>query len=144
MPEGFWVKGYWGERSLEPIKTVLVKRGAEPIKNIKIERSAKPIKTTDASTQAPPLALLLARVHSVHFAPGTYSTACTYFQQVQQPPAGTVTYPNPNPTANPNPNPNPKRTTASPHGATRGPPPCARRSSSGGSQVLLLAPGPRR
>ena len=72
MPEGFWVKGYWGVRSPQPIKTIktiLVKRGAEPIKNIQIERSAKPIKTTDASTQAPPLALLLARVRNVHFAP---------------------------------------------------------------------------
>ena len=65
MPEGFWVKGYWGVRSPEPIKTILVKRGAETITNIQIERSAKPIKTTDATTQAPPLALLLARVHTL-------------------------------------------------------------------------------
>ena len=53
MPNGFWVKGYWGVRSPESIKTTQFKRGAEPIKNIQIERSAKPIKTTDASTQAP-------------------------------------------------------------------------------------------
>ena len=83
VPEGFWAKGYWGVRRPEPIKTILVKRSAEPIKTrIQIERSAKPIKTTEASTQAPPLRLLLARVHSVHFAPGTYSAACTNFQQV--------------------------------------------------------------
>ena len=65
MPTGFWVKGYWGVRSPEPIETIQIKRSAESIKNIQIERSAKPIKTPDASTQAPPLAL--ARVHTVHF-----------------------------------------------------------------------------
>ena len=60
MPTGFWVKGYWEERSAEPIKTIQIKLSAEPIK---IERNAESIKiiqhheTTDASTQAP-----LARV----------------------------------------------------------------------------------
>ena len=88
MPTGFWVKGYWGGGSAEPIKTIQIKLSAEPIKNIEIERSAEPIKTiqiersaelikniqiegsaepikiiqyhetTDASTQAPPLALV--------------------------------------------------------------------------------------
>ena len=62
MPEGFWVKGYWGVRSPEPIKTILVKRGAETITNIQIERSAKPIKTKDATTQAPPPALVYLHV----------------------------------------------------------------------------------
>ena len=56
MPTGFWVKGYWEERSAEPIKTIQIKLSAEPIK---IERNAESIKiiqhheTTDASTQAP-------------------------------------------------------------------------------------------
>ena len=58
MPTGFWVEGYWGVRSPEPIETIQIKRSAESIKNIQIERSAKPIKTPDASTQAPPLALV--------------------------------------------------------------------------------------
>ena len=64
MPTGFWVKGYWGGGSAEPINTIQIKLSAEPIKNIQIEGSAEPIKiiqyheTTDASTQAPPLALV--------------------------------------------------------------------------------------
>ena len=82
MPTGFWVEGYWGVRSPEPIETIQIKRSAESIKNIQIERSAEPIKTIqikrsaesikdiqikrcvepiktqDASTQAPPLALV--------------------------------------------------------------------------------------
>ena len=58
MPTGFWVEGYWGVRSPEPIETIQIKRSAESIKNIQIERSAKPIKTPVASTQAPPLALV--------------------------------------------------------------------------------------
>ena len=59
MPTGFWVKGYWGGGSAEPINTIQIKLSAEPIKNIQIEGSAEPIKiiqyheTTDASTQAP-------------------------------------------------------------------------------------------
>ena len=70
MPTGFWVEGYWGVRSPEPIETIQIKRSAESIKNIQIELSAKPIKIPDASTQAPPLSpSYLARVHTVHFAP---------------------------------------------------------------------------
>ena len=72
MPTGFWVKGYWEERSAEPIKTIQIKLSAEPIK---IERSAEPIKiiqyheTMDASTQAPPLALVpVTCPHTVHLA----------------------------------------------------------------------------
>ena len=71
MPTGFWVKGYWGGGSAEPIKTIQIKRSAEPIR---IERSAEPIKiiqyheTTDASTQAPLALMPLSRVHTVHLA----------------------------------------------------------------------------
>ena len=86
MPEGFWVKGYWGVRSPEPIKTILVKSSAETITNIQIERSAKPIKTIDATMQAPPLALFYLHVSTPcillleHTAQLTHiSSRCSYY-----------------------------------------------------------------
>ena len=72
MPTGFWVKGYWEERSAEPIK---IKLSAEPIK---IERNAESIKiiqhheTTDASTQASLALVPVTCPHTVHLATCTF------------------------------------------------------------------------